>query len=339
MKQHNYRHVLQRCFIGSDHRRYLLLLILLLCVIMLFHSNSDAFTTTDILENEDVCSQLLRITLHSNRTLCSESADRRGKKQRIISLSIFGPKENALFADDKFSQLMTPLLHEATALFPKWTIRLYADELTISRLNLHNLPRVSKNIDICNVNQIPTLGDVSAYLSGKLWRFLPALDPTVEFVSSRDLDSPLTHREQLVVEEFINSPYLFLTMRDHPLHNVPVLGGLWTGALDRNRHLFLRLFSILLERTRVQRYVLKKDQKLLEELVWSKVKDEALVYDSYMCEHFREGHLRAFPSQRPSRDCHMGCVRPCCQNSSKTILNEPCPEQCRPKDHPEWTYC
>ncbi|CAF4730767.1 unnamed protein product, partial [Rotaria magnacalcarata] len=77
------------------------------------------------------------------------------------------------------------------------------------------------------------------YLSGKLWRFLPALDPMVDFVSSRDLDSPLTKREQIVVEEFVNSSHLFLTIRDHPFHGIPILGGLWTSALHRNRLLFL----------------------------------------------------------------------------------------------------
>ncbi|UJR35344.1 hypothetical protein I4U23_028103 [Adineta vaga] len=338
-KYQNHRPLFQICSICCDYKRYLLLSLFILCIIMLFYVNSDTFSKTDMIENEDLCSKLLHITINSNRTLCSEEADRRGNKQRIISLSIFGPKENSLFVDEKFSQLISPLIDEAKFLFPTWIIRLYADESTIHRLDLHNLSRTTRNIDVCNVNQLPILGNVGEYLSGKLWRFLPTLDPMVDFVSSRDLDSPLTHREQVVVEQFVNSSYLFLTIRDHPFHNVPILGGLWTSALYRNRVLFLRLFRILLDKIRVQQYSLMKDQTLLEELIWPHVKDQSLVFDSYTCEQFPDGNLHAFPTQRPARDCHLGCIRPCCQNSLRIIFEKPCPRKCRPADHPDWTYC
>jgi len=181
--------------------------------------------------------------------------------------------------------------------------------------------------------------DVAEYLPGKLWRFLPALDPVVDFTSSRDLDSPLTERERVVVEEFINSSHLFLTLRDHPLHAASVLGGLWTSAQGRNRTLFLRLFSVLLDRTDVKRYALRGDQTLLSERVWPSIKHQTLSFDSFTCESFRVGYLRAFPTQRPSRDCHLGCVRPCCRNSSVILIQKPCPLSCRPKDHQDWNYC
>jgi hypothetical protein len=290
-------------------------------------------------EDVDVCSKLLEILYNSNQTLCSKEADRRGPKQHIISLSLFGPKENPMFIDEKFSQLINPLVEEAKLIFPLWTIRLYADESTIHRLNLNNLTRLTKNIDICNVNQIPVLGNVGEYLSGKLWRFLPALDSMVDVVSSRDLDSPLTKREQVVIEQFLQSPEIFLTIRDHPLHGIPILGGLWTSALYRDRLLFLRLFSILLDKNKVKRYSLAHDQTLLSEIVWPKVKARTLAFDSYTCEQFHDGRQLPFPVQRTSRECHLGCVRPCCQNTSKIILTKPCPDKCRPKDHPDWLYC
>ena len=165
------------------------------------------------------------------------------------------------------------------------------------------------------------------------------LDPMVDITSSRDLDSPLTEREKVVVDEFINSSFLFLSLRDHPLHGVPILGGLWTAAQHRNRSLFLRMFSILLDRTNVQRYTLIKDQSLLSEIVWPKVKDQTLSFDSYTCQQFQQGTLRPYPTQRPSMDCHLGCVRPCCENSSRSILPQACPTSCRPQNHLEWTFC
>ncbi|CAF1385660.1 unnamed protein product [Rotaria sordida] len=340
---HNYysilRNMLQICYNCCDNKRHILLFILFLFTTPIMYLISYTPTESQIIDDTDICSKLLDIIYNSKKTLCSEKANLRGNKQRIISLSIFGPKENPLFVDDKFSQFIFPLIDEAKLLFPTWTIRLYSDELTINRLDLKNLSQLATNIDICNVNQIPIIGNVGEYLSGKLWRFLPALDPMVDLVSSRDLDSPLLQREQIIIEQFINSSYLFLTMRDHPFHGIPILGGLWTSALYRNRLLFLRLFSILLDKNKVQQYSLVHDQKLLTELIWPRIKRQTLAFDSYTCQQFKEGHQYPFPTQRSSRDCHLGCVRPCCQNSSNIELIKPCPKECRPKNHPDWIYC
>ncbi|CAF2381812.1 unnamed protein product [Rotaria sp. Silwood2] len=333
------RTIPQICYSYCDNKRHILLLILFLFTIPIIYSISYKSIESQIIDETDICSKLLDIIYNSNKTLCSEEANRRGNKQRIISLSVFGPKENSLFIDEKFSQFISPLIDEARLLFPTWTIRLYSDELTIDRLNLKNLSQLSMNIDICNVNQIPVVGNVGEYLSGKLWRFLPALDPMVDLLSSRDLDSPLTQREQVLIEQFINSSYLFLTIRDHPFHGIPILGGLWSSALYRNRLLFFRLFSILLDKIKVQQYSFANDQTLLTELIWPKIKHQALAFDSYTCQQFQEGNQYPFPTQRPSRDCHLGCVRPCCQNSSKIRLDKPCPAECRPKNHPDWIYC
>ncbi|CAF3668160.1 unnamed protein product [Rotaria socialis] len=321
------------------NKRYLLIIILFLCTMSMIYSIFYARMQSQYTDGTDVCSTLTDILYNSNKTLCNTEASLRGSKQRIIALSIFGPKENSLYNDENFSQFIFPFIDEAKLLFPTWIIRLYADELTISRLNLKKLSSLSSNIDVCNINQIPIIGNVGEYLSGKLWRFLPALDPMVDFVSSRDLDSPLTKREQIVVEKFVNSSHLFLTIRDHPFHGIPILGGLWTSALHRNRLLFLHSFSILLDKNQVQKYSSVHDQSLLTELIWPKIKHQTLAFDSYTCQQFQVEHQHPFPTQRSSRDCHVGCVRPCCQNSSNILLKIPCPEQCRPKNHLDWIYC
>lgn len=339
MRSNRFSSITQTCLSCFDQRRSIGLLIFMIFIMPMFYFIQNSTPELQHLEQVDVCSKLLEVLYNSNRTLCSEQADKRGNHQRIISLAVFGPKENPIFVDERFSQMIYPLISEARAVFPSWTIRLYSDDQTIERLNLNNLTRFSSNIDICNVNSLPIVGNLGEYLSGKLWRFLPALDPTVDFVSSRDLDSPLIERERLIMEEFLHSDYLFLCMRDHPLHGIPVLGGLWTSALSRNRLLFLHLFSILLDRNKVKRYALSHDQTLLSELVWPKVKDQSLVFDSYTCDRLPHPNWRPFPSQRTSTECHLGCIRPCCVNSTKIILKKPCPEKCRPKNHPDWIYC
>ena len=339
IRSNRFSSIRQMCFNCLDHRRSIAVLILMLFIMPTFYFIHSPTPELPAVEQTDICSKLLEVLYNSNRSLCSRQADQRGNHQRIISIAIFGPQENPMFVDEKFAQLIYPFINEAQTLFPSWTIRLYADEKSIERLNLNNLTHFASNIDICNVNALPVVGNLGEYLSGKLWRFIPALDPTVDFVSSRDLDSPLIERERLIIKQFLRSNYLFLTIRDHPLHGIPILGGLWTSALSRNRLLFLHLFSILLDKNKVKRYALSHDQTLLTELVWPKIKEQALVFDSYTCEQWPHKNWRPFPSQRPSRECHLGCVRPCCQNSTNIVCKKPCPEQCRPKNHPDWIYC
>ena len=68
---------------------------------------------------------------------------------------------------------------------------------------------------------------------GDVWRFLPVLDPGVEAVLSRDLDSRLTAREAAAVTQWLEETSLpFHVMRDHPMHGTEILGGMWGARLD-----------------------------------------------------------------------------------------------------------
>ena len=63
-------------------------------------------------------------------------------------------------------------------------------------------------------------------------RFLPLLDPRVEVVVSRDLDSRLTAREQAAVEDWLETGLTFHVMRDNPHHGTEILGGMWGARMD-----------------------------------------------------------------------------------------------------------
>ena len=73
-------------------------------------------------------------------------------------------------------------------------------------------------LDLCQVNTVPrTLGNKDiAKLFPMMWRFLPSLDPGVEVVMSRDLDSRFTAREAAAVREWLSSDKTLHAMRDHP---------------------------------------------------------------------------------------------------------------------------
>ena len=81
------------------------------------------------------------------------------------------------------------------------------------------------------MDSLPQLGDLSG-MFGMVWRFLPLLDPSVEVVVSRDLDSRLTTREQAAVEDWLETGLTFHVMRDNPHHGTEILGGMWGARLD-----------------------------------------------------------------------------------------------------------
>ena len=63
-------------------------------------------------------------------------------------------------------------------------------------------------------------------------RYLPLLDPQVDVMVSRDLDSRLTTREQAAVQEWLDTGLAFHVMRDNPHHGTEILGGMWGARLD-----------------------------------------------------------------------------------------------------------
>ena len=81
------------------------------------------------------------------------------------------------------------------------------------------------------------------------WRFLTTLDPQVDIAFSRDLDSLPMKREMMAVNEFLNSSREFHFMRDHPKHNVPMMGGMWGVRLSSSKirqklhQSFMKLFK------------------------------------------------------------------------------------------------
>lgn len=48
---------------------------------------------------------------------------------------------------------------------------------------------------------------------------------------SRDLDSRFSDREYAAVQDWLKSDKVFHVMRDHPLHDFSIFGGLWGSKL------------------------------------------------------------------------------------------------------------
>ena len=157
-------------------------------------------------------------------------------------------------------------------------------------------------------------------------------------VISRDLDSPLTHRERAAVDDWLLSNKILHIMRDHPLHYDFILAGMWGFRPARNRTLSHIILSKLQNATLMKEYVGKGDQPFLLRELWPLVENDSISHDSFHCQRFAD-NAKPFPTKRPSikeNYVFVGCVKPC---SRKQFAFGTCPIECRPKNHLEWIYC
>jgi hypothetical protein len=276
-----------------------------------------------------------------NRTLCSKSSDRRGPHQKVVAVSIY--RDNPMFSWEKnILQFLKPLADEINILLPEWILRVYIDFIGSTKSQQEFLNNFS-NVDVCDINNLPIFdSSLSSFVPSKMWRFLPIFDPYVDYLLSHDLNSPIIQRQTETIDVWLSNDQekkFFYIARDNIEHSVPVLGGLWGAALRRARYELFTIFEPMLIPSIAQIYRKGRDQLFLRDYVWNFVKNNASIFDSYSCQKL---HGRPFLSQRPTGNCYLGCVRPCCNSVIKSDFNvtlKPCPIECRPKEHLDWIYC
>jgi hypothetical protein len=165
----------------------------------------------------------LSISNETSSSLCSQYSTLRGFHQRIISISMYGPRDNLLFALNTSVTFLYQLIDDMIKKYPNWILRIYHD-VSINDNIICSIECAYNNVDFCNTSSLGNLGSLSSYIPPKMWRFLPVGDELVDIMASRDLDSPIIQRELDAVNEWILSGKAWHAMRDHPMHNVPMLG-------------------------------------------------------------------------------------------------------------------
>ena len=85
--------------------------------------------------------------------------------------------------------------------YPEWKVRIYTD-------NISNFTP-DDSIEII---------DRKGYKNGVFWRFEPLFESEDNIVIVRDTDGRITVREQMAVNEWLDSNKKFHTFRDHEAH-------------------------------------------------------------------------------------------------------------------------
>lgn len=132
--------------------------------------------------------------------------------------------------------------------------------------------------------------------TGMFWRFYPASEDDVEVFISRDCDSRLSEREAVAVQEWLDGPWFIHSMRDHPEHTVPLLGGMWGckhGAIPDMKELIDKW-------NKEDRW--QTDQDFLKHVIWPKHYYRAIVHDDWNRFPMMGLEQRSFPTQRQGND-------------------------------------
>jgi hypothetical protein len=195
--------------------------------------------------------------------------------KKVISFSLWGDNPKYTIGAIENAEQSKTIYHD-------WICRFYCGKSVpldiIEKLKSYN------NVEVIEMDED---GD----WNGMFWRFYACEDADV--MISRDTDSRLSVREKLAVDEWLESDKDFHIMRDHPYHNVLILGGMW-GA--RNGVL-KNIISIINQYNKGNFW--QVDQNFLREKIYPIIKDNSFIHDEFM--KF-ENWSKSFPSERKNKE-------------------------------------
>jgi len=180
---------------------------------------------------------------------------------------------------------------QALEYYPGWDARFYVGKTTEKSV-LNHLSKIGSHIDI------RVMPDESPSWSGMFWRFYPMDEEDTVFIS-RDCDSRLSDREAQAVHEWLESDKTYHIMRDHPAHDIEILGGMWGAKPQPGRKPVKDLIELWLASKSNTKDYWQVDQDFLRDVFWRKynVSADSIAHDEFFTR-FSHGILRPFPTER-----------------------------------------
>ena len=195
--------------------------------------------------------------------------------KKIISFSLWGDNPKYTIGAIRNAEL-TPII------YPGWVSRFYCGKSVPTDI-------IKTLISLPNTEVV--MMDVDGDWTGMFWRFYACEDSDI--MLSRDTDSRLSLREKLAVDEWLSSDKDFHIMRDHPYHNIEILGGMW-GV----RNGLLKIIKELLsDYTKGDFW--QVDQNFLREKICPLVVNNSFTHDSNLNYN---SSSKPFPSERINRE-------------------------------------
>lgn len=183
--------------------------------------------------------------------------------KRVIAFSLWGDNPKYTIGAIKNAEL-------APHFYPHWICRYYVNQTVPDSIieQLQVFPHV----------EVIYLDNHYRDCRCSLWRFLAILDPAIAVVILRDADSRLNAREQAAVDSWLASDQPVHIMRDHPLHRLPIMAGMWgvQGQIPQLRS----LLSQYLNHPDCE-FTYGVDQRFLADVIYPRFKNQSLVHDEF----------------------------------------------------------
>ena len=183
--------------------------------------------------------------------------------RKLVAFSLFGAKPEYCEMGILNAELMPQI-------YPDWQMVVYHND----SVPKHVLTRLAalgvELVDIKTVN--------AEHMPGTFWRFLALERDDCDVVIIRDIDSLISEREKVLVEEWLASDKPFHIIRDWYGHTDLILAGLWgarMGLLGNIRHWiddFLQHSKTL--------HPTHADQHFLAQYIYPRIQDFALHHSS-----------------------------------------------------------
>ena len=164
--------------------------------------------------------------------------------------------------------------------YPEWVVFVYTGA-DVPETFIETL--ISKS---AKVIRVPKVGPILM-----MHRFLPIDEPGVDLMLVRDADSRIHMRDRWAIDEFVSSNFKAHSVRDHPYHGVPLLGGLWgvkSGAIPGGITQFVAKYINM-------PWAHGKDQDFLQRDIFPLLKNSLLVHTSQPYRYSKEETIVKFP--------------------------------------------
>ena len=193
--------------------------------------------------------------------------------KKVISFSLWGNNPTYNIGAIKNAEL-------AKDVYPDFECWFYIHQESVPEETIKKLQEFD------NTKIIFKTGDLNK-IKPMMWRFESIDDPEVEIMMSRDTDTRFLLREKLAVDEWLNSKTLFHIMRDHPLHNNAILGGMFgTKKIPQ-----LSSWSNVIKNFNQSGHY-QYDQDFLRDYIYPLIKNNSTIHASF---YKMEPHAKNFP--------------------------------------------
>ena len=182
---------------------------------------------------------------------------------RVLSFSLYG--DNPIYT---IGCVKNAILHKS--IFKKFEMWVYHNN-TVPKNILDEL--VELGVKLINTNE-----DNGFF--GSLWRFRPISEKGVEYFISRDCDSRISFRDEIGVNEWIESNKNFHILREHPYgHGWLMNAGMWGGKGGSIENINELIINYLLNNNRS--FDKSIDQCFLRDVIHPIAKNSLFLHDEY----------------------------------------------------------